>query len=179
MQESVITVLQASSQRGLSRLLIGGNAIIMLGYIRTTADLDLMVPASQRSRWLDLMRELGWKLYNATSAFAQFEASTKGGTPVDLMFVSDDTWDKIIAGAREMDLAGEVIQLPKPEFLIALKLHAASSATRSKPETDWEDIRQIIRICKLDPEEPAFRTLILRYGGESALERIKKFPDWI
>lgn len=175
MEETVVTILRASAERGLPRLLIGGNAVILLGFIRTTADFDLMVPVSARSRWVDLLRELGWKLYNGTGAFAQFEAAEKGGTPFDRMFVSAETWDKVVAGAREVELAGEFVHLPKPEFLVALKLHAALSPTRSKPESDWEDIRQIVRICGLDPAEPAFRAIILRYGGEHALARIEEF----
>ena len=159
----------------MPRLLIGGNAVILLGYIRTTADIDLMVPAAMRSRWLDLMRELGWRLYNGTSAFAQFEATEKGGSPVDLMFVDAATWDKLLAESREMELAGETVRFPKPEFLVALKLHSASSPTRSKPESDWEDIRQIVHICGLDPKDAAFRKIILRYGGEDALARIEQF----
>lgn len=175
MEEAVVTILRASAERGLPRLLIGGNAVILLGFIRTTADLDLMVPVSERSRWLDLLRELGWKFYHGAGAFAQFEAPEKGGTPVDLMFVSQETWSKVLADAPEVELAGQHVQIPKPELLVALKLHSANSPTRSKPESDWEDIRQIIRICGLDPAEPAFRELILRYGGDNALKRIEGF----
>lgn len=175
MEKAVTTILQASAERGLPHLLIGGNAVILLGYIRTTADLDLMVPVSQRSRWLDLMRELGWRFYNGTGAFAQFEPPNQVGTPVDLMFVDEDTWQKMIAESMEMEMADSLVRIPKPEFLVALKLHSASSPTRSKPESDWEDVRQIVRICGLDPTEPAFQKIILRYGGENALTRIESF----
>lgn len=149
--------------------------MILLGFIRTTVDLDFMVPQSMRSCWLDLMRELGWHFYNGTASFAQFETQAQGGTPVDLMFVDDVTWEKLVSESLEMRLAGESVRLPKPEFLVALKLHSASSPTRSKPESDWEDIRQIVRICHLNPEDPAFRKIILRYGGKDALNRIQKF----
>ena len=74
-----------------------------------------------------------------------------------------------------MDLAGERVLLPRPEYLVALKLHSAMSPTRSKPEVDWEDIRQIVGICRLDPKEPSFRQIILRYGNEDALRRIEGF----
>jgi hypothetical protein len=91
------------------------------------------------------------------------------------MFVEQATWEKLIKDAKEIDLAGQRALLPRPEYLVALKLHAAASPTRSKPEVDWEDIRQIVRICALDPDEESFRALILRYGGEDALARIKNF----
>jgi len=145
MEKAVTALLRAASERGLESLLIGGNALILLGYIRNTVDLDLLLPEEARSRWFDLM------------------------------FVDEATRQKLSEGAKEMDLAGEPVLLPRPEYLVALKLHAAASATRSKPEVDWEDIRQIVRLCELKPEEEPFRSLILRYGGEDALRRIQQF----
>jgi hypothetical protein len=59
--------------------------------------------------------------------------------------------------------------------MVALKLHSATSPDRSKPEADWEDIRQIVHACSLDCEEPEFRDVILKFGGERALERIRSF----
>jgi hypothetical protein len=176
-EKDVIAILRVANERGLPSLLIGGNAIILLGYIRNTVDLDLLVPEDSRSRWLDLMRELGYRFFHGVEAFAQFEPPEKSGVPVDLMFVERATWEKLLGEARELDLGGERVLLPRPEYLVALKLHAAASPTRSKPETDWEDIRQIVRICSLNPQEEPFRALVLRYGGKGALERIKGFCE--
>ena len=147
----------------------------MLGYIRNTIDLDLLVPEHSRSEWLSLLRELGYRFFHGTASFAQFESRDKTGPPVDLMFVEQQTWEKLLEGANEMRLGSEAVLLPRPEYLVALKLHAAASPTRSKPEVDWEDIRQIVQICRLDPTEESFRALILRYGGEGALAKIQSF----
>jgi hypothetical protein len=175
MEKAITALLRSASCRGLECLLIGGNAVILLGYIRNTVDLDLLLPERARSQWLDLMSELGYRLLHGVSAFAQFEPPDASAAPVDLMFVEEATWQKLSEGAKEMDLAGERVHLPRPEYLVALKLHAAASPTRSKPEVDWEDIRQIIRLSALKPEEEPFRSLILRYGGEDALRRIRQF----
>jgi hypothetical protein len=174
-ERDVTAVLRVAKERGLPSLLIGGNAIVLLGFLRNTVDLDLLVPDAHRSRWLDLLRDLHYRFFQGVSAFAQFEPPEGSTAPVDLMFVDDATWEKLIAGAVEKQIGTERVLLPRPEYLIALKLHSASSPTRSKPETDWEDIRQIVRICGLDPHEESFRALILRYGGESALQRIEQF----
>jgi hypothetical protein len=175
-EKDVTALLRLASERGLPSLLIGGNAVILLGYIRNTIDLDLLLPEESRSQWLDLLRELGYRFLHGVSAFAQFEPPVGGNAaPVDLMFVERTTWEKLIAGAQEVDLAGARALLPRPEYLVALKLHAAASATRSKPEVDWEDIRHIVRLCALDPAEESFRALVLRYGGEDALAKIKAF----
>jgi len=174
-EKDVTAILRLAAERQLPSLLIGGNAIILLGYIRNTVDLDLLVPEAARSQWLDLIRELGYRFYHGVEAFAQFESPQSEGAPLDLMFVEGKTWERLIEGATEADLGGERVLLPRPEYLVALKLHAAKSPTRSKPEVDWEDIRQIVRICHLDPAEESFREIILRYGDENALQRIESF----
>jgi hypothetical protein len=176
-EKDVTTILRLASERGLPSLLIGGNAIILLGYIRNTVDLDLLLPEEFRSQWLDLLRELGYRFLHGVSAFAQFQPPDSSSAPVDLMFVDQATWEKLIEGSKEMNLATERVRLPRPEYLVALKLHAIASATRSKKEVDWEDIRQIVRICRLDPNDELFRALILRYGDEAALQKIRNFHE--
>lgn len=148
----------------------------MLGYIRNTIDLDLLVPEHSRFEWLDLMRELGYRFFHGIAAFAQFEPPDQTGSPVDLMFVEQGTWEKLNEGAKEMKLPGQRVLLPRPEYLVALKLHAAGSLTRTKPEVDWEDIRQIVRIAALDPAEESFRALIFPYGGKMRSPESKASP---
>ena len=46
-------------------MLIGANAIIRLGYIRNTIDLDLLVPEDTRSGWLDVMGDLNYRYTTA------------------------------------------------------------------------------------------------------------------
>jgi hypothetical protein len=148
---------------------------LLLGYVRNTIDLDLLVPEQSRSEWLELLRDLGYRFFHGTTSFAQFESPNKTGAPIDLMFVEKETWEKLLEDAREAQLGTERVRFPRPEYLVALKLHAAASPTRSRPELDWEDIRQIVRICRLNPTEESFRALILRYGGQDALARIESF----
>lgn len=173
--KEVTAILRLAAQRGLPSLLIGANAVVKLGYIRATVDFDLLVSEEWRSQWLDLLRDLGYRFFRGDTAFAQFEPANKSWSPVDIIFVAPETWEKLIDGANEIDLAGEQVLLPRPEYLVALKLHAASSPSRSKRAIDWEDIRQIVRLCRLDPSDDSFRALILRYGGVDALEKIQGF----
>lgn len=176
MQETLLRLIEAAAARGLQFLLIGGNAVIVLGYIRNTMDIDLLVEEAKRSHWLDLVRSLGFRIENGTAAFAQFEPEIAGNPPLDLMFVNTETWQKLFAGSSMKTVSGCEVRIARPDHLVALKLHAASSPTRSKPELDWEDIRQIVRICKLDWRDPEFQKIILQYGGETALHRLQSFP---
>jgi hypothetical protein len=174
-EKDIPALLHSASERQLPCLLIGAHAVVSLGFIRNTLDLDLLVPERTRSAWLELLGELGYRFFHGVAAFAQFEPGQPNGTPVDLMFVDDATWQKLAEHATETDLGGVRALVPQPAHLVALKLHAATSPTRSKPESDWEDIRQIVRLCGLDPKDESFRALILRYSGPDGLARIEQF----
>ncbi len=142
-----------------------------------TIDVDLLVPAANRSQWLDLMRELGYRLLHGTEAFAQFQPGTQGMAPVDFIFVDAATWKNLDAEARREFIADHPVRIPRVEHLIALKLHAAASPTRDARQQDWEDIRQMVRAWHLNPGDAYFREIILRYGGEEALNRILSYSN--
>ncbi len=175
MNNTLAKLLAAASRAGLPFLLIGGNAVILLGFPRFTLDVDLLVPEAKRSQWLDLMRELGFRLAHGTETFAQFQPTDADTVPVDLMFVDGATWSKLDSEARVQTVAEFKVRLPRPEHLVALKLHAAASPSRDASEQDWQDIRRIVQVCHLDPDEPNFREIILQYGGEKALNRIRTY----
>lgn len=40
--------------------------------------------------------------------------------------------------------------------------------------SDWPDIFDLLRTCEIDVAGPEFRTLVVRYGGEEALKRMKR-----
>ena len=127
MQETLRRIIEAAEARNLPFLLIGGHALILIGFARNTVDIDLLVPTFRRPAWLDLMRELGFRFYHGAGAFAQFEPEDKGVTSVDLMFVDDHTWSSLSEAPITKAIAGHDVQLPRPEHLVALKLHAAKA----------------------------------------------------
>ncbi len=94
--------------------------------------------------------------------------------PVDLMLVDESTWAKLLAQAQERDAGeGMHLQVPHPWHLIAMKLTAAKSATRRTGASDWSDIFDLLRTCKIDLADPEFRKLVVQYGGEEALHRME------
>ncbi|NUN92311.1 MAG: hypothetical protein HUU04_00865 [Verrucomicrobiae bacterium] len=173
MASSLVALLTRAAERRLSCLVIGGNAVGLLGFPRMTIDIDLLICDETRAAWKDVLQKLGLRLLDEVDAFIQFEPGDSGMAPVDLMIVDAATWEKLWAAARPVTVASLKAFTPRPEHLIALKLHAASSPTRRKPEADWEDIREIMRRYHLTASDPELRAMILRYGGQNALDRIE------
>lgn len=167
-QELIDRVTKEAGKRGLDLLLIGGHAVSRLGHSRMTLDVDFLVKSKQRSEWESMLGAFGYICYSEGNAFAQF--SGKVGWPrVDLMILDDATFGRLSAEAS----GGATPKTPSARHMVALKLHAACSPDRSKPDQDWEDIRQLVMLHRLDPWESTFHDLILRYGGKESLERIQ------
>jgi hypothetical protein len=169
--ELIERLTEEAVKRDMDFLLIGGQAIGVLGHLRLTMDIDFLVLASKKSGWEELLGTYGYRCFSEGKGFAQFEG--KPGWPrVDLMLVDNATFAKLRADAVETK--GKLT--PSPQHMVALKLHAARSRERDpdKSNQDWIDIRKLIELHRLDPSDEAFASLILRYGGQEALERIRR-----
>ena len=142
---------------------------------RFTRDLDLVIPDGAADRWLDFLQRLKYRVYHRVDAFIQLEPATPGSMPpVDLMLVDEGTWAKLLAQAQVRDAGdGMRLSVPHPWHLIAMKLTAAKSAARRAGASDWGDIFDLLRTCKIDLTDPEFRKLVVRYGGEEALQRME------
>jgi hypothetical protein len=149
---AVVEILKRAQQEELPCLLVGGHAVILYQVPRFTRDIDFVVPDAATDRWLDFLQRLKYQVYHRTSAFIQLEPDTPGTMPpVDLMLVEEGTWAKLLAQAQERD-AGEGMHLmvPHPWHLIAMKLTAANATTRRAGASDWSDIFDLLRTCKID-----------------------------
>lgn len=160
-----------AAKRNLDFLLIGGHAVICLGHQRLTMDLDLLVLASNKSAWEELLGRYGYRCFTEGNAFAQFEGEI-GWPRVDLMLVDGSTFAKLHADS----VVTQGRRTPSPQHMVALKLHAMQSSDRDAQRTgqDWLDIQKLIELHGLDPKEETFASLIRRFGGDEALERIRR-----
>ncbi len=169
--ELIERLTEEAGKRNMDFLLIGGQAVISLGHQRMTMDLDFLVPASNKAGWEDLLARYGYRCFTEANAFAQFEGEI-GWPRIDLMLVDEATFAKL----RADSVVTQGRRTPSPQHMVALKLHASRSRDRDpqKAGQDWLDIRKLIELHRLDPNEETFASLIRRYGGDEALERIRQ-----
>jgi len=169
--ELIERLTEEAGKRNMDFLLIGGQAVISLGHQRMTMDLDFLVPASNKAGWEDLLARYGYRCFTEANAFAQFEGEI-GWPRIDLMLVDEATFAKL----RADSVVTQGRRTPSPQHMVALKLHASRSRDRDpqKAGQDWLDIRKLIELHRLDPNEETFASLIRRYGGDEALARIRQ-----
>ena len=168
----VFQILQmAAESRGLDFLLIGGHAVNAHGYARTTLDVDLLARESQREEWKRCLAEVGYRLIHETTVFAQFDPVHPGEMNLDLMFVDEPTFAKLLAGKTSLPVGGSVLPVAGVLHLIALKLHALRSETRSEGK-DFYDVVNLMRLHQIDPTEASAHEILERYATTDLRQRL-------
>jgi hypothetical protein len=166
-------VLRTLEKAHVPYLVIGGHAVILLGFLRNTFDLDILIAEEFLNSARLALGGIGYSKYFETDAFLQLQAPVEL-PPVDLMIVDAQTFSRLIRFTEHRVLDGERILIPDALRLVALKLHAIRSATRSRQETDWQDIVGILRAARQDLENTEFKEIVERYGGPAALAEIRQ-----
>ena len=176
LQESLVQIIRKAEKLKLPYLLVGGHAVILYGVSRLTRDIDLLIPDSHIDPWTYfLTKTFGYRLFQSSHAFLRFEHDSQDSIPIDFMVVNWSTWEKLIARTETRSLDHDLqVLLPHPTHLIAMKLTALSAPHRRKDNSDWFDIINIIREQKLSLEDAEFRSLILHYGGDEVLQKLRE-----
>ena len=156
---SQLAIITAAAQSyGTAFLLAGGHAVIAHGFARSTFDIDLIARHTDREKWLQLARSVGYELYHEDPNFLQFNAADEGTFPLDLMFVSDATFAKMQAAAAPAPSGLEGLRVVSLMHLLALKCHAVKFGHAGRIVKDAEDVKQLLLRNRLDPNSRTFVT---------------------
>ena len=123
-------------KRGIRFLVIGGHAVNAHGYIRLTADVDILVRTEERDQWLNLLREEGFRLYEDGGAFMQFSPPYGIRWPLDLMFVADESFQPMLADSFPQSFGAVQASIPSLRHLLALKFHALKHGRPERKDKD-------------------------------------------
>lgn len=157
---------------GLAYLVIGGHAVNFYCAPRATLDLDFLVRRDDQSKWRGLLEAEGFTLLSDRETFLQFSPPYGVEWRLDLMLVTAATFTKLADGARTVQLLGIHTLIPRPEHLIALKLHALKHGHQERFEKDFGDVLALTRNAGLDVRSESFRQLFDQFGTRELYERV-------
>lgn len=151
---------------------VGGMAVVALGFARNTFDLDIVTSQRMRSQVAELLRTRGFEVIFDTPAFSGHLRSTGLARRIDVMYVRGETEEKLFRMARPAEVfAGVDVPIPHPEHLIAMK----AQAIRDDPARtfgDLTDIEFLIELPGVDFTE--VRGYFERYGLGRIFDDIEK-----
>jgi hypothetical protein len=169
----------AAEAEGLESLLVGGNAVNLYAYRRTTFDVDLLIREEQCERWIEFFGRHGFGVYHRAANFVRmhFAADPPKTLPVDLMLADEQTFRKLQRTSHRQLAASVKLAVPSALHLIAMKLHALKNQARMEHRPDFEDMIHLIKTAKIDIRSPDFREIVERYASEPIRSRIEKECD--
>lgn len=173
-----MTVLEMICERsallGVIFLVGGGHAVIVHGYARTTFDLDLIIRRTDRDTWVALLTNLGFTLHHEGPTFLQFNPPPDHHWPVDLMFVSDATFQTLKSEAVVATIGQSEAKVVSLRHLIALKCHAIRHGHPGRVVKDTDDLIRVIEANSLNVEDSNIREIMLKHGTHELYEKIKQ-----
>jgi hypothetical protein len=170
-----IELAARAETEGLQSVLVGGNAVNLYGYHRTTFDVDLLVRERDSSKWVSFFQRHGYEIFQQTSNFIRLHLvkDPAGALPADLMLADEETFRRILAESRRREIArGIRLAIPSPLHLVAMKLHALKSPPRLEQGLDLQDVIHLIKSAKIDIHGTEFSEIAERYATEAIRAKI-------
>lgn len=141
------------SAGGWRSAVAGGIALAGYGNPRVTLDLDIVTELPAQDALVLTLESAGYRTLYRSPGFSNHLHPDREWGRVDVIYVQNDTADRLFAGARVVDgPAGRRIRVPRPEHLIAMKVQAMKNA----PERTWQDmadIRYLLDLPGVDHDE--------------------------
>ena len=136
----------------ISFAVTGGLALHAFGYARFTADVDLVLSRAFQDQVIAHMEAEGYEtLYRSEGYSNHLHASPELGR-VDFIWVDDSTAVKIASSSTQLMVGGVELPVPRPEYLIAMKLQAIRNDPGRRLR-DLADIQHLMRVPGVDLEE--------------------------
>ncbi len=137
----------ALRERGVRVAIIGGVALAVYGHPRTTLDLDLVTEGDAQDDVIALMESLGFETLHRSTGYSNHLHPDAARGRIDFVYVRGATLEQLFDGVRTLPGPGGLsVSVPRPEHLIAMKVHAI----RNAPDRLWQEMADIGFLVRLD-----------------------------
>ena len=150
-------------------LVIGGWAVAAHGHTRMTFDVDFLIRREERQSWFRRTAQAGIEIRHETRTFAQL-VEPRTAAVLDLMLVSDDTFEGLWRVSAEVDFGECRARVPSLDHVLALKLHVLKQGLAHRTAKDAEDVEMLARRHGLNLSDPHYEALFLKHGTRELLD---------
>jgi hypothetical protein len=165
-------VSECLAKEGHRALVAGALGLHAHGHSRLTFDLDLITVSEAQKPLLSLLESLGYETLHVSAGYSNHVHSAPAWGRLDLIYVDANTADELFKESRTTTRLGNVdFRVPKPEHLVALKVHAIKNDPRRTIQ-DLADIQFLLRIPGVDRAEVARH--FEKAGLSEEYERLRK-----
>jgi hypothetical protein len=168
------SLYQRFDREGIPLLLAGGWAVSFHGYSRYTRDVDWICSRGDEGRAITLMERIGFKVAFQAMATRFQLAGHPEVPPVDLLWVSPETFAKMALTDQRTGLHDDIPVIDF-ESLLAMKLHAL----KDQDERGGRDMLDLRMLLKMNPRAiPAerLRELCEHYASPEVFQTLGNEP---
>lgn len=176
--EILRTISSYTKPQGIEYLLIGGHAANFYGINRQTGDLDLIVCFADKKFWEDLLCSLKYKANQIDDKFGRFSSDDLSSWPIDLMFVDQNTFHKLILDSNESKIGDISTRIVSAKHLLTLKLHALKINQPHRTPKDYGDVLALLESKKVLISIDELEELCKTYTRPEIFERLIQDLKW-
>ena len=93
---------------------------------------------------------------------------------MDLMFVSEATFEGMFAASRETGLGPVTARIPSLQHLIALKLHVLKQGLEHRVLGDLDDVIQLVLVNGVNLDQSEWKQIFEKYGSQELYEKARR-----
>ncbi len=172
---TVIDILgEGLNRHNVEMLLIGGYALPAYGVMRQTLDVDCLVSETKIRHLNDILSEAGYVEKEKTENFARYSHSSAYLMDVDIVFVDQKTFEKMMKESMVYRFGKIELRVPSLMHLIALKLHAI----KNNPERENRDMGDIVELLRTNPggvSRTELESICGIYGPEGIFTKVEGY----
>lgn len=152
------------SDRGAPFAVIGGMGLRAYGLARATYDLDVAAEARWQDELVEYLESLGYTTLHRSTGYSNHLHEERPMGRVDVVYVRGETAEAVFGEARRVEVfPGAVVSVPRPEHLIAMKVHAMAEDP-SRTFQELADVRHLMQLPGVD------RTMVREAFAKRGLE---------
>jgi hypothetical protein len=141
----VKTPFEILAQSGVPLLMIGGHALIAHGCPRDPVDFDSVIAAANEVRLRDHLARQQWGEVYRTRFFGKYRPLNQNSPALEVMFVDDTTFEKLLADSFEHDFGPAKLRVPSLMHVVAMKLQVIKHE-RNRETADLPEIARLLRV---------------------------------
>ncbi len=168
---------QQFGKAGIRYLVVGGCAVYAYGIDRNTDDVDILIEDRTAEVAVQALSRYGYRERERGHLVSRMIPAEPILPIVDLMYVDSPTMDAMWRDSRAVPLGQFTHQLPSPQHLINMKLHALRYGSEGRRNKDALDIIELARLQAIDLKSDDFQQACLRYGSPEVYRFLLKLAE--
>ncbi len=147
------TLVEFFEREGFRFAAVGAFGLYAYGLSRATLDLDIATESQAQPKLIAFLESLGYDTLHRSPGYSNHLHPHPDLGRVDFVYVSGETSRLLFSGGGTMlRLGGQIVPVPRPEHLAAMKVHAMKNDP-SRTLQEMADIQFLLRLPEIDEGE--------------------------